>query len=275
MIDYQKHVGTSCEPESLAELFEFLKDNVLVNSLGSPTGWIWRGQSKRWPLHSSAYRRFKKGHLPLGKQGVVMHVNEHVMQAYERRLLADARQAGLNHVEGRVLNAPELIVRLQHHGAATRLLDFTRNVLTALWFASSENLEDEGVVVGVHPALGEFDPTRVEWRPERWWNFTSELDQRDDGPRVIRPSKVSPRIAAQQGVLAISKIVDEETGSFELHPKMSIAISVSPGLKQRLDGVWERFFGYSISQMFPDVDGFGMKHHFTEEPPPLVYPESK
>jgi FRG domain len=68
------------------------------------------------------------------------------MRTYHRYLLNEARLRGFDHHEGVKLCDLELLALLQHYGAATHLLDITRDVTTALWFAS-EDPETTGVVI--------------------------------------------------------------------------------------------------------------------------------
>ncbi len=44
----------------------------------------------------------------------------------------------------------ELLARLQHHGAATRLLDTSRSALVALYFCCVSNPKKMGLLIGVH-----------------------------------------------------------------------------------------------------------------------------
>lgn len=71
----------------------------------------------------------------------------HSLAAYTEILLSGARR--------HVGNCPELpsgsselevLTQLQHLGAATGLIDFTTEALVALWFACSEDLEEDGAV---------------------------------------------------------------------------------------------------------------------------------
>jgi FRG domain len=74
---------------------------------------------------------------------------EDEVQGYETQLLYNARLAGHGHHEGRQLGDLELLAMLQHHGAATRLLDFTENLLVAAWFACQAHVEGFGLLLGV------------------------------------------------------------------------------------------------------------------------------
>src|SRR5262249_50616107 len=86
---------------------------------------MWRGQGDiDWPLHSTAYRRLclKNFHVAGGKTP-----HERDLQNYELRLLRWADHRGFRYHEGRRLPDFELLARMRHHGAATRLVDATRN----------------------------------------------------------------------------------------------------------------------------------------------------
>ena len=60
-----------------------------------------------------------------------------------KRLIEDARSRGHDQKDGRSLSDLELLAELQHFGAATCLIDFTRSALVALWFACDKGAEEE------------------------------------------------------------------------------------------------------------------------------------
>lgn len=72
------------------------------------------------------------------------------MVFYETSLLRHARHKGFDTENGKILTDFELLAKLQHHGAATRLVDFSKNVLVALWFAIQDNKEETGLLTGIH-----------------------------------------------------------------------------------------------------------------------------
>lgn len=71
------------------------------------------------------------------------------MGMYQKYLLDDARIRGFDHHDGMQLCDLELLALLQHNGAATHLLDLSRDVTTPLWFAASECPETTGVHCGI------------------------------------------------------------------------------------------------------------------------------
>ena len=107
-----------------------------------------RGQKDRdWILESSAERRLKKGFKGL------IRVPDNLFIEYHRdNLIQKGKLRNYDKREGKYLNDLELLADLQHHGAATCLLDFTRNALVALWFACDTS----------HGESGGFDQETVE-----------------------------------------------------------------------------------------------------------------
>ncbi len=96
-----------------------------------------------WTLDPSLVRRYRR-HC-----GPDSALNESSVRDVERGLIERARAAGL----GTDVCELELLARLQHHGAATRLLDCSRNAFVALWFACRWAPEKDGILVGFE--LGE------------------------------------------------------------------------------------------------------------------------
>ncbi|MEG3133068.1 FRG domain-containing protein [Rouxiella sp. T17] len=84
------------------------------------------------------------------------------MRDYERELLPIACHQGYGYENGRKLSDFKLLAKLQHHGAATRLIDVSRNMLVALWFECRSKTDQTGILLGWHSntILG------LEGRPE-------------------------------------------------------------------------------------------------------------
>ena len=84
----------------------------------------WRGMSSvDYHLTSSLQRKLGWG------------ATEAVMREAEVELLTAAREWGLGVGPGGHVDDLQLLADLQHYGIATRLVDFTSNPMTALWFA--------------------------------------------------------------------------------------------------------------------------------------------
>ena len=119
----QKHIarwGTVWAPQTLSGLVEVLDRENFSNV--RPCSW--RGQSKaEWTLESGAARRFVNSPIFAPARGDATRL-EALIAGYERDLVEHARLAGHGYAEGRRISDLELLALLQHHGAATRLLDF-------------------------------------------------------------------------------------------------------------------------------------------------------
>lgn len=216
--------------------------------------YLWRGQGNiAWPIHSSAYRRLKKdkNFLP----------SEITMRDYERELLLNAKHQGYHHENGRTLADFELLAKLQHHGAATRLVDFSRNMLVALWFACNSESDKTGLLFGMYWA----GVSGFEGRPElRTYNelFGTGDPKADDElenfPRLWQPPVVTRRIAAQSAQFLYSRVADERTGSLVLceNPKHLNIIAITPVMKKKCLILLESVFDIRQFTLFPDIDGF-------------------
>ena len=97
--------------------------------------YVYRGQSNaKWPLRSSAARRILKA-LNKESEKEVLGFYDFFLLYHENDLIEAAKMNGYHREDGRELKDLEVLAKLQHHGAATCLMDFTKNPLFALWFA--------------------------------------------------------------------------------------------------------------------------------------------
>ena len=103
---------------------------------------VYRGQADaKWPLQSGVERRMRK-ELEDADDGIPSDS----IKSYHDDLLDKARERGFGRVDGRDLDDLELLAALQHFGAATSLLDFTKQALVALYFACRAENEKDGKI---------------------------------------------------------------------------------------------------------------------------------
>jgi hypothetical protein len=258
-------------PKTLPELWQL----IAFATEGGRQVEGWRGQANlSWALDSSAVRRIKEhGPLPpellrgIGRAGLdegpvdpdSPALPEYYVQQYESYLLNEARLAGHGFYAGRTLSDLELLAVLQHYGAATRLLDFSRNVAVALWFACSSHPEEYGLLAAID--------TRK----------TRQLTSVSDTSKPIRelvlfqnyswtfswqPQHLFERMRVQQSFFLFSRVENHEWGSLSL-PELGqkenglFLVAISPNLKSDAARMWQqRMFGFSGLSLFPDLEGF-------------------
>ena len=207
--------------------------------------------------------------------------------AYEQELVNEARLAGHDLGDfGRRLSQFEVLASLQHHGAATRFLDFTLNAYVALWFASQVNIFAFGLVVAI---VSDFATSRA---PDSYPTTVpaetiggSVADALQAYPaRVLlwRPRVGYDRMLAQQSLLAFSTGTANPWGSFGFArsddgpallsaPEIAsigrdlLGIAIPPSLKGEVRYQGAALFGYSPANLFPDLSGFSQWHSAREE----------
>jgi hypothetical protein len=236
-------------PENFAELHSLCEEPLPDEHFNVR---IWRGQADAsWPLHSAAYRR-----LLIDQETV----SESDVQMYESSLLELASHKGFRRVDGRDLSDLELLARLQHHGAATRLVDATRSALVALFFTVIAQPNQPGILLGIHSsALGGYEGL-LDQRPydEIFKSLPKEHAQ------TWEPPGVSPRIAAQRAQFLYSPVISDMKASVALaaDDKHILVIHVSPQLKKICLKILSEVYDIRYASLFPDIDGFGYANSF-------------
>ena len=156
---------TTYKAETLLELLEVCLRFRPVEHVG---GWIFRGQSdESWELLPKAGRSM--AHTAKGNDWAVFSI-------WRRKAVAYSTLPS---------NELECLAIAQHHGLATRLLDWSNNPLIAAFFACNANSDTDGAVYAFFP--------------------TSNIDKENFDEKAITevrqyiPDSVSERIVGQSG----------------------------------------------------------------------------
>lgn len=268
-------------PETLSMLLRYLED------VRGHRPWLggWRGQANiGWKLDSTAARRLRLhpdyllDELPDGTSKYGGSFEKQVRD-YETRLLNQARMGGHGFRGGRELTDLELLSVLRHYGAATRLMDFSRNVLVALWFACSDNDNHDkyGLLVGLESNVARHIQTEVDLKTPVP-NLIEALEPAEQY-WLWEPRHLFERMRVQQSLFIFGPAIQWPWGSapFGLYATREqykeggnpMLIAIPPSLKAEMKdwtgrSAWREFFGYDARSLFPDIEGFSRYHSETQ-----------
>ncbi|MGU9956865.1 MAG: FRG domain-containing protein [Arenicellales bacterium WSBS_2016_MAG_OTU3] len=197
---------------------------------------VYRGQADaEWPLQSGVERRMRKA-----LEDADDEIPSDSIKSYHDNLLDKARERGFGRVDGRDLDDLELLAALQHFGAATCLLDFTKQALVALYFACQpENKKDGKIFIVPYRTIPSASGKEI----------IKDL-LTNDKPSLWRPmlhGAAERRIMTQAGLFLIN-ITDE-------HEDMQHVI-ISKKDKNKILEELDSTYQISAETLFMDLSGF-------------------
>ena len=243
---------------------EFLDRVTAIKSRWSATTW-YRGQS-----NSAA-------HKLLPTIGRAYEYNGRSVQFdrnQEWQLLHRFRRRAFPYV-GSVMNEWEAMFLARHHSLPTRLLDWTRNPLVALYFASSANQQLDGDVwsiVRFDDRRHDLDVLALARRqvkshgPIHLYGALRREDQAAtrtmDAVKILHPFYNSPRLVSQDGVFTLHSRPNRPLDSYNkcrfqadrLDIAVLVRVPVTMDAKQRIVRELD-VLGVNRRLVFPDLDG--------------------
>lgn len=170
--------------------------------------YLFRGQSQKdWDL-SPSLLRWCPGHF---MTDAMLEVERQAGQDFARHAHRFP-EASILPPPGLAIEQMQLWALMQHHGAPTRLLDWTRSGYVAAYFAVAEHLDEDGAVYALHVDLYEHESSREfgwasDLKREVWTLATSP-----GRVLVAEPERSTERMMAQQGVFTVSTNVQTRHG---------------------------------------------------------------
>lgn len=198
-------------PELLREIGNLTSGTAAGTDDYEVERWAFRGLlNAEWPSASSLWRA-------QGNQ----YLNETQLRSAERRVVSPARHWLATEGLPGGLSTANILAHLQHHGAPTRLLDFTSDPFTALYFACEEGggAPVDGQVLAVDVAkLRTFQTDEHSAQYEKNQNYNSGAALDDDWrtmlersevlrePFIVQPAVRDARMRAQSGFFLASAV---------------------------------------------------------------------
>jgi len=220
------HDGRLLETRTLAHVSDFV---VYATQNFADREWIFRGhQAASWQLCPVVYRP----EIWESRRGIEP-------EWYERRLLDAFKMAARPHLASTPRDDWEWLAIARHHGLPTRLLDWTKRLLAALYFAVENPDGDRESAVWCY-----------RHRSFRATEFPSPFDI--DQTISFDPPHVSQRIAAQGSCFTVHPVTFLE--SADPWPgdlvKLVVPAEARPAIRRDLERL-----GIDRAVLFPGLDG--------------------
>ena len=246
----------------------------IIEELAS-AGWAFRGQAAaKWPLESSLTRYLRQFGVPSKEW---LDRESKILRTFKRKahLLMSRTPENSETLEWFAL--------MQHHGAPTRLLDFTWSPYVAAFFALEKATEDAAIWAilpgpsgvpnhrgfSISEILNElgFDrpPEKIREHPQRF--EPQPIPEADTLPRVIigEPALMNQRMTTQAGTFVIP-IRDIEAPVESVVP-MSAVFKLRLMTESLRRSTMNRLYNMNISNatLFPGIDGLARSLAFELE----------
>ena len=235
----------------------------------------YRGQSdSAWRIRSGAARRLLdhltenqsndyESTVPFGKLYVTYH---------QLALLEPARTYGFDSNESQIDSDLQVLSLLQHFGAATGLIDFTRHSLVALWFATSSphNRECSGKIFAIDlndtTQFSKVSHNRNDQTLHRVFPLEIDPTTRQLYWEPVFKGDAANRVLRQASVF----VAGHPTGPEMPQDRILLEIEIPFGEKEKIRQELDSLFGISEQSLFPDIHGYSTANSVSSPIPPLA-----
>jgi hypothetical protein len=252
---------------ALVKTVHFTRWSDYVAHTDGLEGWAFRGQLRvDWPLVSSLTRRLRE-----------FCPDPHLWPLREARAMRVFRRKAHIHLHDRTAldDALRCLSLMQHHGAATRLLDFTKSPFVAAFFALESARQDVAVFALNTPDLWNrvpnFDPTldrdRIDPRlPGNFEHFYAV--NRFPVLWFGEPAEMDGRLMAQSGLFVVPGVLHESLDTilenYGHSDELLHKIVLSAGMRHEAMRALYRM-NLTYANLFPDLDGLARSLHYELE----------
>ncbi len=204
--------------------------------------YVFRGvPNESYGIQASAYRRPKEEDRSFLKFLQINKdlIDETILRGYDER-------------NGRQLSQLEMLAELQHHGAATCLIDFSYSAQIALWFACGQDSKapqdsenpPNGKVFAVYNHLPDFKEIKSDMLKN---NIDDFLQDEENSPLYYwQPRQQNNRIIAQQSIFLFGR------SEFEADAECVVLGNAKDNIQTELKQV----SGITEAMLFPDFEKF-------------------
>lgn len=226
--------------DSIAKLLTIASGHIYTEKF-APQKWLYRGESNydyKYSLRPSI-GRLKDNDTFRGNEEILLKFEK---QAFDHFLIRAANEIKYN-------NDFIYLAAAQHHGLKTRLLDWSLNLLAALYFAVEDDKIDTETSKVNDGALYAFQ-IQEHYRFNDFPKGSSPLTVKKSDFYFINTPYVSARIKAQQGVFQLfTNPFQSLNKAFNLI-KLRIKAKNKTSIKRQLYEM-----GIHAESLFPDLDG--------------------
>ena len=202
--------------------------------------YIFRGENADYSkISSGLYRQYYQSNDN-------NHTNDNeflVISKVEKNIVEEAKK----HIRPGALNI-EVLTELQHYGGKTALLDFSKNIYIALFFACNGNFDENGRVI-LFETSG-----LIEKRDINYDQIEKEKDKKKHTYILISPTSKNPRVVSQS-----SLFIRAPKGYLEVC-KDDI-IEIENNLKEPLLNHLSKHFDIKEETVYNDIQGFIRNQH--------------
>ena len=206
---------------------------------------IFRGEkNKNSKISSGLYRHFceeqkgKTENPPIQSENFsVLTVEEDYIEEARKHIRSDAPDI-------------EVVTELQHYKGKTNLIDFSRNLYIALFFACEARTKENGRIIAVN--IANLKTTKIDYKKNKEKIFKEDI--------LAEPTGKNPRVIFQSSVF-----VHPYKGYLEKEQYTSFIIEAR--LKEKVLEYLKKFCNITTKSIYNDLHGFieEQKNHSTAE----------